>query len=453
MLPYTTNMKQGLSRFDLTMIVISLVIGMGIFRTPASVAADAGTQLVFFSAWIFGCIISLCGALTFAEIGSRYPCHGGFFNIMALTYNPATAFSINWATLISNAASTAAVALAGTEYLFAVFYPDTAVVNDLYKKFFCIGIIILLFVINYVGLRMSATMQNLLMLLKIGMILLIIVSPFFVHASHYFLDSAAGWKSFSLLAFSMCFKSVFFTCGGYQQTVNFGADIKNGNTELPKAIIIGFLVIMFLYLSINFAYVRSLGFEALAGTKTPAALIVQQMMGEKAGIAFSFLMFFCVMGYVNVCMLSNPRVCYAMAREKLLPAPFGIMHEKTQVPRASLALFSAITIITLFLSTEFDKIVNIIMFFDSISFIGLISSIFYLRRKNISLLTDKPYKMAFYPVLPVLFILGYLGVTISVIRNDVMAPIIGSIVFAIGLLIFYLVRKSNTRSMNNNEPN
>ena len=78
-------MKQTLSRFDLTMIVISLVIGMGIFRTPASVAADAGNQLVFFAAWIFAGIVSLCGALTFAEIGSRYPCHGGFYNIMALT--------------------------------------------------------------------------------------------------------------------------------------------------------------------------------------------------------------------------------------------------------------------------------------------------------------------------------------------------------------------------------
>lgn len=439
-------MKQALNRFDLTMIVISLVIGMGIFRTPASVAHDAGNQLVFFSAWTFGCIISLCGALTFAEIGSRFPCHGGFYNIMAMTYNPATAFSINWATLISNAASTAAVALAGTEYLFAVFVKDTNSVNDLYKKLFCIGIILLLFLINWVGLRMSATMQNLLMLMKIGMILLIIVSPFFISSTHALFDQDITLKSFSLLAFSMCFKSVFFTCGGYQQTVNFGADIKDGHTALPKAIVIGFLVIMLLYLSINVAYVRSLGFQTLAGSRTPAALIVQNMIGEKAGIAFSFLMFFCVMGYVNVCMLSNPRVCYAMAHDKLLPVNFGVMHAKTQVPRASLSLFTALIIITLFFCTEFDKIVNIIMFFDSISFIGLISSIFYLRKKNISLLTDQPYKMKLYPLLPVLFIMGYLGVTISVIRNDVMAPLIGVVVFGIGLLIFYLVKKSNQSS-------
>lgn len=442
-------MKQTLSRFDLTMIVISLVIGMGIFRTPASVAADAGNQLVFFAAWIFAGIVSLCGALTFAEIGSRYPCHGGFYNIMALTYNPATAFSINWATLISNAASTAAVALAGTEYLFAVFIKDTNEIADIYKKLFCIGIILLLFLINYVGLRMSATMQNILMMMKIGMILLIIVSPFFISNTHAIFDSNITYKSFSLLAFSMCFKSVFFTCGGYQQTVNFGADIPDGNKQIPKAIITGFLVILFLYISINIAYVSSLGFQTLANTKTPAALIIQQMIGEKAGIAFSFLMFFCVMGYVNVCMLSNPRVCYAMAKEQLLPKVFGEMHEKTQVPRASLALFSAITIVTLFLSTEFDKIVNIIMFFDSISFVGLISSIFYLRHKNISMLSDKPYKIMAYPILPIFFILSYLGVTVSVIIKDPKAPLIGLVVFGAGLAMYYFVKKSNHQKINN----
>lgn len=436
-------MKQALNRFDLTMIVISLVIGMGIFRTPASVAADAGNQLIFFAAWVFAGIVSLCGALSFAEIGSRYPCHGGFYNIMAITFNPATAFSINWATLISNAASTAAVALAGSEYLFAVFVKDTNEVADIYKKIFCIGIILVLFGINWLGLRMSATIQNLLMLVKIAMILLIVISPFFISSTHAIIDSNITYKSFSLLAFSMCFKSVFFTFGGYQQTVNFGADIKDGNSQIPKAIVVGFLIILTLYLTINVAYVRSLGFQNLAATKTPGALIIQQMIGNKAGIAFSLLMFFCVMGYVNVCMLSNPRVYYAMALEKLMPSNFAIMDEKTQVPRASLLLFTVLIIITLFLSTEFDKIVNVIMFFDSISFIALICAIFYLRKKNISLLTDKPYKIKGYPYIPIFFILSYLGVMISVINNDIMAPIIGLVVFSVGLVMYYLIKKSH----------
>lgn len=439
-------MKQALTRFDFTMIVISLVIGMGIFRTPSSVASDAGNQLIFFAAWIFAGLVSLCGALTFAEIGSRYPCHGGFYNIMSITYNPATAFSINWATLISNAGSTAAVALAGSEYLFSIVVEDTQIINSLHKKMFCIGIVLILFAINWLGLRMSATIQNTLMIMKIGMILLIIVSPFFITINHPILDTGISYKSFSLLAFSMCFKSVFFTYGGYQQTVNFGADIKDGHSQIPKSILSGFAVILLLYLLINISYVSTLGFENLAQTKTPAAQIVQLMMGEKAGVAFSLLMFFCVMGYVNVGMLSNPRVFYAMALEKLMPKRFGVMHDKTQVPRAALALFTSIIIITLFLTAEFDKIVNVIMFFDSLSFIALISSIFYLRKNNISLVTDRPYKMKAYPYLPIFFILSYLGVTVSVIINDLMAPLIGSIVFGVGFGMYYFIQKRNTSS-------
>ena len=315
--------------------------------------------------------------------------------------------------------------------------------SDIYKKLFCIVIILILFSINWLGLRMSATMQNILMLLKIAMILLVIISPFFISDTHPILDSHTSFKSFSLLAFSMCFKSVFFTYGGYQQTVNFGADIKDGNKNIPKAIIGGFLIILILYITINISYIRSLGFSSLAATKTPGALIIQQMLGQKAGIAFSLLMFFCVMGYVNVCMLSNPRVYYAMAQEKLMPSSFAKMHEKTQVPRASLLLFTGLIILTLFLSTEFDKIVNVIMFFDSIRFIALVSSIFYLRRKNISLLSEKPYKIKGYPYIPIFFIISYLGVMISVINNDINAPLIGLLVFAVGLLMYYLIRKSH----------
>jgi len=440
-------MKQSLRRFDFTIIVISLVIGMGIFRTPALVAADAGNSFIFFSAWIFAGLVSFCGALTFAEIGSRYPCHGGFFQIMALAYHPAAAFSVNWATLISNAASTAAVALAGSDYLFALFTEPGQELPGLYKKLFCIGVILILFLINWLGLRMSARMQNALMMMKIGMILLIILSPFFLSYTHPLSGPAGSSQSFSLLAFSLCFKSVFFTYGGYQQTVNFGADIRDGHTQVPRAILRGFAVILLLYLGINWAYVRALGFHELAQTKTPAALVVQHLLGEQAGIAFSLFMFFCVMGYVNVCMLSNPRVFYAMAREGVMPARFGEMHEATQVPRAALALFSGIIVLTLFMTSEFDQMVNVIMFFDSISFVALAGSVFYLRRKKISLLSETPYTMKAYPVLPLFFILSYLGVAASTMVNDWWAPLIGLLVFGLGWALYYVVRRGKQNAV------
>ncbi|MEJ7589235.1 MAG: amino acid permease, partial [Ferruginibacter sp.] len=116
--------KPKLNLFDFTMIVVSLVIGMGIFRAPATVAKESPDVFLFFSAWVAGGIIALCGALTYAEIGSRLPVIGGYYKIFSYAYHPSIAFAINCLILVSNSASLAAVALVGGEYITAVFNPS-----------------------------------------------------------------------------------------------------------------------------------------------------------------------------------------------------------------------------------------------------------------------------------------------------------------------------------------
>src|SRR5215212_11740553 len=119
----TARNKLGL--FDFTMIVVSLVIGMGIFRTPANVAAASPTPLIFFVAWFAGGLVALCGALTYAEIGSRLPVMGGYYKVFSYAYHPSIAFAINCIILVSNAASGAAVALVGSEYITGVLLPSS----------------------------------------------------------------------------------------------------------------------------------------------------------------------------------------------------------------------------------------------------------------------------------------------------------------------------------------
>ncbi|MCF8444187.1 MAG: amino acid permease, partial [Crocinitomicaceae bacterium] len=122
----TQIIKPKLGVFDLSIIVISLVIGMGIFRTPSEVATKAGTPEIFFLAWTVGAVVSLFGALTFAEIGSRIPSAGGFYKLFSICYNPVFAFMVNWITVISNAASTAAVAIMGSAYIAPILFPGMA---------------------------------------------------------------------------------------------------------------------------------------------------------------------------------------------------------------------------------------------------------------------------------------------------------------------------------------
>src|ERR1700741_3760803 len=171
--------KNKLGLFSLTMIVIGLVIGMGIFRTSKDAANAALTPSIFFAAWIIGGLVAFCGALTYAEIGSRYPVTGGYYKVFSYAYHPSIAFAINCIILISNAASLSGVALIGSGYITKLF-PQFGW-TDIDKALISCGAIIVFYLINLRGLRMSSRAQNILMLVKIGMIVVLILALFFPH--------------------------------------------------------------------------------------------------------------------------------------------------------------------------------------------------------------------------------------------------------------------------------
>src|ERR1044072_504553 len=164
------TIKPQLRVFDLTMIVAGLVIGMGIFRGPSEVARNAGLPLVFFGAWITGAVVSLIGAFTFAEIGSRYPAAGGFYKIFSHCYHPCFAFMVNWIVVLSNAGATAAVAIMGAEYIAPVLLPSLA--HDTAIPVITVSAMVILYLVNFIGIRVSAKMMNVLMFVKLGMLFL-----------------------------------------------------------------------------------------------------------------------------------------------------------------------------------------------------------------------------------------------------------------------------------------
>jgi len=179
--------NQKLNLFSFTMIVVGLVIGMGIFRTAATSAKDAIEPSVYFTAWLLGGFVALCGALFYAEMGSCYPVTGGYYKIFSYAYHPSMAFAINCIILISNAASLSGVALIGSGYITKLFpqYQWT----DIHKALISCGAIIVFYGINLMGLRMSSRAQNILMLIKIGMIVVLIGALFF--PQHYADQTAA----------------------------------------------------------------------------------------------------------------------------------------------------------------------------------------------------------------------------------------------------------------------
>lgn len=434
--------KPKLNLFDLTMIVVGLVIGMGIFRTASDAANAAIVPAVFFAAWIAGGLIALCGALTYAEIGSRFPVTGGYYKVFAECYHPSIAFSINCIILISNAASMGGVALIGSEYLSsAIFRTDPA---PIIKVFIAMGAVVAFYAVNLMGLRMSSKTQNVLMVVKIGMILLLISSLFFPSATPVnVVQTATNYSPVDYIkSFGIALIAVSFTYGGYQQTINFGDEVKNARKTIPGGIFIGILLIITLYLAVSFAYYKAIGFDQLKTSRGIAAIVAEQMFGSTGRYIFSILLFIAVLAYLNVLLLSNPRVMYAMSTDGILPAAFKRRNEKKDVLTVSLTAFASLVIIVLFFAETFDKILGFSIFLDCIGMATSAATIFILRKRTKHLNGTGIYEMKLFPLLPLVFIAAYIFVGVSIWISTPDLAWTALAVFAAFLILYFIITKN-----------
>ena len=449
-----TAESKKLNLFDFTMIVVSLVIGMGIFRTPLNVAKASPDTFLFFTAWIAGGLVALCGALTYAEIGSRLPVTGGYYKIFAYAYHPSIAFAINCVILVSNAASLAGVALVGGEYITGIFIPLSkdlewmkVAANTTYIQTIQITIaiaaIVIFYGVNLLGLKMSAKTQNVLTIIKITLILLLITPIFFASpaASSAILTTSISPTFMEYLkAFGIGLVAVSFTYGGYQQTINFGAEVDKPTKNIPRGIFFGIFIIIALYLTINYAYINVIGFEEIKNSKNIAAIMASKIFGINAERILSGFLFLSVLAYVNVLLMSNPRVMYAMSEDKILPAIFKKRNIKTDVLTISLSVFAALCALIVFWAKEFDTILSFTIFLDCFGMVLSAGSIFILRKKTAHLNDTGIYSMKWYPLLPIIFITAYTFVAISLLVNETKLCLIGLAVMAGFIGIYFAVK-------------
>ncbi len=439
--------RNKLNLFDFTMIMVSFVIGMGIFRTPVNVAAAAPTPAVFFAAWITGGLVALCGALTYAEIGSRFPVTGGYYRIFSYAYHPSIGFAVNCIILISNAASLAGVALIGAEYIVQVLFPGRHDTSHI-QVIIAISSIILFYGINLLGLKMSARTQNLLTMIKIGMILLLITPVFFVTDTPATLEtirSADPALKEYIRAFGIGLVAVSFTYGGYQQTINFGEEVSNPSKNIPRGIFLGILIIILLYLTINYAYFKVIGFQQLKTSSGIASLMASHVFGESAGRLLSVFLFLSVLAYVNVLLMSNPRVMQAMSEEAVLPKVFSKRTPGCDVLLTSLSVFAALCALIVFWAKTFDEILSFTIYLDSFGMVLSAATIFILRKKTRQLDGTGIYMMKLYPLMPILFILSYSFVAISIFIDKPNTGLTGLSILGGFILLYFLVREIKKR--------
>lgn len=429
-----------LTQFDISMIVISLVIGMGIFRTPSLIAATSGSVDIYFAVWVTGGIIALCGALTYAEIGVRLPAMGGFYKIFAQCYHPAVGFSVNVIILISNAASVAVISLIGSDYISDLLYGQPS--GPLFNSVVAIVGVSLFFIVNLMGLKTSSGAQNILIIIKVGLVLLLIASAFkgVVVEPHGYnvgdpIFSLSDKSVMSLFLISMV--PVCFSYGGYQQVINFGSEVKS-TAVIPKGIIIGIIIVVLLYLFTNYAYVEVIGFDKMKNASAIGALLCEAWFGAAGAKVFDALMFLSVLAYVNILLMSNPRVMFAMSIDKVFPKIFSYRHPKTDALVAGLTTFSLVTIVITFFGKGVDSILNFSMFLESIGMGTSAATLFILRKRKLNQHAVNQRWNTYTPIFAGFFVISYCLIAIAVIIKDINAAAVGTGLLGLALLIYFI---------------
>ena len=300
------------------------------------------------------------------------------------------------------------------------------------------------------GLRISSKALNILMFIKIGMIVLIISALFFpsTHVSQQ-IDlvqaNSVSWKSI-LASFAACLVAVSFTYGGYQQTINFGEEIHSPNKTISKSIFTGILIVIALYLLVNLSYYKVIGFEELKTAKGIAALVAGKLFGPFGQSLFAILLFLAVLAYVDVMLLSNPRVMYAMSKDGMLPGAFSKKYGKQEVLTVGLTVFSLISMIVIFYAETFDRILGFVMILDSLGMATSAATIFYFRNKLNDNAKKEIYKIKFYPWMPLLFIITYIFVGLACIFANPSYGLTSLIVFFALVLVYFIIKKLNKGS-------
>lgn len=218
--------------------------------------------------------------------------------------------------------------------------------------------------------------------------------------------------------------AVSFTYGGYQQTINFGNDVKQPTRNVPRGIFIGIGIIILLYILATLSYYCIIGFSNIKTENEIAYVVIDKVFGKTGANIFSFFLFVGVLAYVNALLMSNPRVMYAMGQEGSLPKIFAKQNDKNQVLSVSLSVFAALCIIILFFAQTFDKILNFSIFLDCFGMIASAGAVYVLRKRTKHLNGSGIYTMKF-PFLTIIFIMAYLFVGISIVVQSPDTALVG----------------------------
>src|SRR5215470_4077326 len=430
-------LARKLGPLDATMIVVSGIIGSGIFINPYVVAQKVGTPFLIIAVWVAGGALALCGAFVFAELATVMPRVGGQYAFFREAFHPLVGFLHGWSLLlIIQSGATAAVAVACGQYVARLLHLGPDLVTPV-----AIALLLGLVAFHSLGIKPGSVVVNVITAGKTLAIAILVVAAFAVaRKSGITLSPLAppGLAGASLLsAFFAALVPTMFAYGGWQNSCFVAEEVRDPQKNLPRAILAGVLIVIAVYVTANVAYVHVLGAPALAATRTPAADVAAAVLGERGADIVSVLVIVSTFGFLNLALMTAPRVYYAMARDGLFFRSVARVSPRTRTPVAAIVT-QGVLASALALSNTYDKLLGYAVFADWIFFALAGAALIAFRRK----LPDapRPNPTPLYPFVPLAFTAAGAALVLNLFYDDPRNAVIGSAIIALGVPVFFVWR-------------
>ena len=434
------TLDRKLNTYGLTMIAVGACIGSGIFAAPGQIVESVPNHLLVILVWMLGGVIALTGALTLSELGSMFPSSGGVYVYLRKAFGDMAGFLYGWVILL--VITTGAIAALGT--VFASYMANFIPMTELQQTMLAIGTIIVLTAINVTGVQTSQIFANLFTGIKLVAIAGIIVLGFmFYDAPAVTLDySIASVPKNAIAGIMTALIGVLWSMGGWHHTSYLAGEAVNARRTVPRAMVIGVLIVTVTYVLVKIAYMNLLSLEAIASTQTVAADAVQNLIPFGSKVVALFIAI-SVFGTIGIYTMSAPRIYYAMAKDGIFFKFLADIHPKFKTPYKAMLLQSAWAIVLLLIWGTFRDLIKYVVFMD-IAFMGLAGiALFVLRIKMKD--AERPVKVPLYPLVPLIFVLISFAFVVSTLIEEPKQSIAGLAILGIGRIVYFLFIKNKKK--------
>jgi APA family basic amino acid/polyamine antiporter len=449
------DLKRDLGVWSAAAIVVGTVIGSAIFIVPRDMINNVGSPLMVFTVWIFGGMLSLFGALSYAELAAALPEAGGEYVYLREAYGPLWGFIYGWTQMwVAKSGSIATLATGFFIYL-ANFHPELERVwmvvplplgeagqplQIRYGQLLAMVVIAVLATINYFGVKVGGNVQVAVTLVKVGLIVAIIVIGLGTGHGNVANYSTSIPAAGGITGFFAALVAALWAYDGWNNVSMVASEVQKPQRNLPLALIAGTLTVIALYLLANLAYFYILPASAVGSTNRVAGEAMRRVLGAPGANAVSIAAMISIFAALNGSILSGSRVPFAMARDRLFFRRVSYVHPKHRTPSVSILALSAWAAV-LVLSGRYDQLYTYVIFASVILYGMATAAVIVLRYKRPDL--PRPYRTLGYPVVPIVFVLGITCLVISTLWKSPRESFMGLGLVALGLpFYFYWKRRA-----------